>query len=107
MLRLHGNEPWSVHLIDPKNLDKVARIQRVQPIFSAGQVWAPNRKYATMVIDELAAFPNGEHDDLADSVEQALWHMRQGGFLSRRREDEIADAERASRYREEEALYPA
>ena len=107
MHRLHGDEPWSVHLIDPKSLDKIARIQRVQPIFSAGQVWAPDRKYATMVIDELASFPNGEHDDLADSVSQALWHMRQGGFLSRRREDEIADTERARHYREEEALYPA
>jgi hypothetical protein len=29
----------------------------------------------------LAAFPNGEHDDLVDSTSQALLRFRRGGFI--------------------------
>jgi hypothetical protein len=34
-----------------------------------------------MVIEELAAFPNSDHDDLVDSTTQALLRFRRGGFL--------------------------
>ena len=33
------------------------------------------------VIEEFAAFPVGEHDDLVDSSTQALLRFRQGGFI--------------------------
>jgi hypothetical protein len=32
-------------------------------------------------MEELAAFPNGDHDDLVDSTSQALLRFRQGGFI--------------------------
>jgi hypothetical protein len=32
-------------------------------------------------MEELAAFPNGEHDDLVDSTSQALLRFRRGGFI--------------------------
>ena len=32
-------------------------------------------------VDEVAAFPSGEHDDLVDSTTLALMRFRQGGFL--------------------------
>ena len=38
--------------------------------------------YADEVIEECAAFPNGEHDDLADSMTQAILRFRQGGFIT-------------------------
>jgi hypothetical protein len=34
------------------------------------------------VIEEVAAFPVGEHDDYVDTVSQALLRYRQGGFIS-------------------------
>jgi phage terminase large subunit-like protein len=34
------------------------------------------------VVEEFAAFPNAEHDDLVDSSTQALLRFRQGGFIS-------------------------
>jgi phage terminase large subunit-like protein len=34
-----------------------------------------------MVIEEFAAFPTGDHDDLVDSSTQALLRFRQGGFI--------------------------
>jgi hypothetical protein len=32
-------------------------------------------------VDEIAAFPSGEHDDLVDATTLALMRFRQGGFL--------------------------
>ena len=34
------------------------------------------------MIEEVAAFPVGEHDDYVDTVSQALLRYRQGGFIS-------------------------
>jgi hypothetical protein len=33
-------------------------------------------------MEEMAAFPNSEHDDLVDSSTQALIRFRKGGFIS-------------------------
>jgi len=33
------------------------------------------------VVEECAAFPNGDHDDLVDSMSQAVLRFRQGGFV--------------------------
>ena len=37
---------------------------------------------AREVIEEIAAFPVGEHDDFVDTTTQALLRFRQGGFIS-------------------------
>ena len=34
------------------------------------------------MIEEVAAFPVGEHDDYVDTTTQALLRFRQGGFIS-------------------------
>jgi hypothetical protein len=34
------------------------------------------------VIEEVAAFPVGEHDDYVDTTSQALLRFRQGGFIT-------------------------
>jgi phage terminase large subunit-like protein len=44
-------------------------------------VWAPAKRWAEEVIEEMAAFPNSEHDDLVDSSTQALIRFRKGGFI--------------------------
>jgi hypothetical protein len=33
-------------------------------------------------MEEMASFPNGDHDDLVDSSSQALMRFRQGGFIA-------------------------
>ena len=45
-------------------------------------VWAPEEKFAEEVVEECAAFPYGDHDDLVDSMTQAVMRFRQGGFIS-------------------------
>ena len=61
--------------------DKIARVNAVSDLFASGLVWAPKTNWAEEVIEEFAAFPVGEHDDLVDSSTQALLRFRQGGFI--------------------------
>ena len=62
--------------------DKIARVNAVADLFASGVVWCPEHRFAEEVMNEFAAFPAGEHDDLVDSSTQALLRFRQGGFLS-------------------------
>ena len=64
-----------------KGNDKHARVNSVAPLFESGMIWAPEKKFAEEVIEECAAFPYGDHDDLVDSTTQALMRFRQGGFV--------------------------
>ena len=64
-------------------LDKTTRMHMASPIFESGKVWYPAaQKFAEEVIEEVASFPNGEHDDFCDSMTMALMRFRQGGFIS-------------------------
>jgi len=64
-----------------KGQDKISRLNSVADFFASGKVWAPATRWAEELIDEVAAFPSGEHDDLVDSMTLALMRFRQGGFL--------------------------
>jgi predicted phage terminase large subunit-like protein len=61
--------------------DKIVRVNSIADLFKSGKVWAPDTRWANELMDQLAAFPNGAHDDLVDSTSQALIRFRQGGFL--------------------------
>jgi len=62
--------------------DKHVRVNSVAPLFESGMIWAPEFKFAEDVIEECAAFPFGDHDDLVDSMTQAIMRFRQGGFVT-------------------------
>jgi len=70
-----------VNFTPSKGNDKVTRVHSVSPLFEAGMVWAPDETWAEELIEEVAAFPNGEYDDLVDSMTQALMRYRQGNFV--------------------------
>ena len=61
--------------------DKIARLNSVADIFASGHVWVPNTHWAEELVEEVASFPSGEHDDLVDSTSQALMRFRRGGFI--------------------------
>ena len=65
-----------------KGNDKHVRVNSVAPLFESGMIWAPEFKFAEDVIEECAAFPFGDHDDLVDSRTQAVMRFRQGGFVT-------------------------
>jgi predicted phage terminase large subunit-like protein len=62
--------------------DKQTRMHAVAPIFESGLVWAPGKKFAEEMIEECASFPFGAHDDLCDTMTQALMRFREGGLVS-------------------------
>ena len=64
-----------------KGQDKIARLNAVSDIIASGRVWVPRTRWAEELVDEVAEFPNGEHDDLVDATTLALMRFRQGGFL--------------------------
>ena len=64
-----------------KGQDKISRLNSVADLFASGKVWAPATRWAEELVDEVAAFPAGEHDDLTDSMTLALMRFRQGGFM--------------------------
>jgi predicted phage terminase large subunit-like protein len=64
-----------------KGQDKISRLNSVADMFASGHVWAPATSWAEELVDEVASFPAGEHDDLVDSMTLALMRFRQGGFL--------------------------
>jgi predicted phage terminase large subunit-like protein len=62
--------------------DKIVRVNAIADLFTSGKVWAPDTRWAREVIEEVAAFPVGEHDDFVDTTSQALLRFRQGGFIT-------------------------
>ena len=70
-----------VNFTPSKGNDKHTRVNSVAPLFESGMIWAPEQKFAEEVIEECAAFPYGDHDDLVDSMTQAVMRFRQGGLI--------------------------
>jgi len=81
--------------------DKIARVNAISDLFASGAVWAPDRRWAKDVIEEVAAFPVGEHDDYVDTVSQALLRYRQGGFVTLSSDM----AEESAQYRRKKSYY--
>jgi predicted phage terminase large subunit-like protein len=61
--------------------DKISRLNAVSDLFASGRVWVPNTQWADEVVDEVASFPSGEHDDYVDSVSLAMMRFRRGGYI--------------------------
>lgn len=62
--------------------DKISRLNAVSDLFASGRVWAPATRWAEEVIDEVAEFPTGSHDDYVDTVSMAMHRFRRGGYVS-------------------------
>lgn len=71
-----------VHTFSPgKGQDKIARVNAISDMFASHQVWFPETRWATEVVDEILAFPAGEHDDEVDTMTLCLMRIRQGGLV--------------------------
>jgi predicted phage terminase large subunit-like protein len=60
--------------------DKVtgSKITRAQPLAAAaeaGHVYLLRAHWNGALLDELAVFPNGEHDDQVDALSGAVYHV--------------------------------
>jgi predicted phage terminase large subunit-like protein len=100
-----GDLSFGIQLVQPKG-DKIARVLACQPLFSQGVVYAPDREYAQLVIDELEVFPKGARDDLCDSSSQALKWLRDSGLLAS--DEEVVETMRRSimHHSPQKPIYP-
>jgi len=107
--RIFGYEDFSVRLEDPGRVDKVARTYAIQHLFSEGLIYAPETyAWAQMVITQAEEFPKSKHDDLHDSMVQALNWLRKTGMIQRaaERTAELADITSFRGNKGAEPLYP-
>lgn len=61
--------------------DKWARMNSLSDLFASGIVWAPDKRWAHELINEVAEFPFGQNDDRADAMQMCLARYRDGGFI--------------------------
>lgn len=81
---LHDEIPGLVP-INPTT-SKEARARAVTPEVESGNVYLPNPAeypWVNEVLAELRSFPTGAHDDIVDTLTQALWDLRDDGVGSR------------------------
>jgi predicted phage terminase large subunit-like protein len=81
--------------------DKITRAHGAAAVFESGLVWAPEDRFAQELIEECAAFPAGDSDDLVDSATQAILRFRQGGFIRSETDYELE----SSAWREPRSYY--
>jgi predicted phage terminase large subunit-like protein len=66
---------------DPRG-KKEERLQAASVILKMGRVWAPlDKEWARLVVEEVCSFPSAAHDDLTDTVSQAVVYMRDMGVI--------------------------
>ena len=84
-----------------KGNDKITRLHAIADLFASGRVWAPNTNWAEEVVDEVASFPAGEHDDYVDTVSLALMRFRRGGYIR----TDMDEAEDVPTFRRKKVYY--
>jgi predicted phage terminase large subunit-like protein len=84
-----------------KGNDKISRLNAVSDLFASGRVWVPGTHWAEEVVDEVASFPGGDHDDYVDSVSLAMMRFRKGGYLR----TDLDEPEEVREFRRRRAYY--
>lgn len=83
--------------------DKITRLNAIADIFASGKVWAPDRRWADELIEEVASFPAGRYDDFVDCTSLALARFRAGGFIGT--QNDMSDEEYQSGFYRRKAAY--
>jgi len=79
-----------VRAYNPGRADKTQRLHLVANIIAHGRVYIPEsmvhkgqpRDWADPLVSQVCSFPEAEHDDLTDTMSQALRLLRDMGFLN-------------------------
>jgi predicted phage terminase large subunit-like protein len=101
----YGLQRFGIQMCEPKG-DKVARALSVQPTFSQGLVYAPEREWSDLVISEMEVFPRGKRDDLTDTATQVMKYFRDAGLAMTDEEVAHEEYERGLHKPQRKALYP-
>lgn len=107
LVKVLANVSFSIEAVDPDRWgDDAARMHAVQHMFVDGMVFAPmSRVFARAVVDNVAEFPNGAHQGLANSTALALLYLRDTGLLLRAEEHSRNETEMGMHRGREKPLY--
>ena len=72
--------------INPQG-SKEARVHSVLPFIESGNVYLPRESWVNEYVEELAAFPNGAHDDDVDATSQALSRLLNSIAVTKEQDD--------------------
>lgn len=62
--------------------DKITRLHSASPFFTSQRVFVPkDRQYAEELIADVCGFPNIPHDDMVDTVSQAILWLRDSSYI--------------------------
>jgi predicted phage terminase large subunit-like protein len=75
---LHRLTDLPVVAVKPEG-SKLARAESVSPLFEAGRVAFPEVWWREELVEELASFPSGKHDDMTDALVYALRRLKERG----------------------------
>lgn len=63
--------------------DKGMRLHACSPFFKSGRIWVPDSQdFTNDLVEEVSQVPNGAHDDIADTMTQAILYLRDSFGLS-------------------------
>jgi len=105
--RRQSLRPWACDIDTGKGAgDKTNRLTSVQPLFSQGLIWAPDRDWSDLFINQLCSYPKARHDDLVDCASSALRKMREMGLIQHTDEREYEELVEQNRPQALAPLYP-
>lgn len=61
--------------------DKIVRTNAVADVWHSSTMWVPTHRWAQELVEDMHAFPNGEHDDTHDACIMAVSHLRAYGAI--------------------------
>lgn len=117
IIRLYEARSWQTVLVKA-DASKFARLKAVEHLFSGdyqriptglhgpdgkpelidnwsgGIIYAPDKDWADEIINEVASFPYGQHDDYVDTVSMAVGWVRNNGVVLRKVEWDDQEIER-------------
>ena len=99
--------PFTIELIDVNRASKVSRVYSIEHMFSTEMIYAPDRQYADLMINQVCLFPVGKRDDLVDSISMAIRWLRDNSYAVTRVEQQIEERERGRFRPKLVPLYPA
>jgi phage terminase large subunit-like protein len=83
----------------------VSRTHAVEPTFAAKPVYAPDTEWSEAAISQSEVFPKGKHDDIHDSMTQAISSLRRHGLIAHNFEIAAELRESMAHRSQQKALY--
>ena len=104
--KIRGYDPGTGGMLGHRGEDKISRAHAASPLFESGCIYIPDREWADLLINYVAAFPNGSPPsaDLTDTCTMAVIYLKNGHWVNHPDDDDPPEPIN-NRDEEDEAAY--